>query len=186
MTVGPTRYVALLRAVNVGGHRRVAMPQLREVVAALGYDDVVTYINSGNVAFTAGKGSAAEHAAAITGALESDLALTTTVIVRSEDELRAVVDTNPYPDGDPSRVMVVFLDRELSETQRQEAAVRAAEVATQNEGVTVAADVVYLHLPDGIGRSRLGANLDRATGEAIGTARNLRTTIKLLELVRAG
>jgi uncharacterized protein (DUF1697 family) len=186
MNAGPTRYVALLRAVNLGGHKRVAMPQLRQVVAELGYDDVVTYINSGNVAFTAATGTATEHAAVITAALESDLALSTTVIVRSAEDLRAVVDTNPYTDGDPSRVMIVFLDRVLDEDQRQQAAVRAAEVATQNEEVTVAPDVVYLHLPDGIGRSRLGANLDRATGEAVGTARNLRTTVKLLDLVRAG
>lgn len=182
MTTAATRYVALLRAVNLGGHKRVAMPALRRVVAELGYDDVVTYINSGNVLFTAAEGTAADHAAAITAALESELNLTTTVIVRSADDLRAAVDANPYPGGDPSRVMVVFLDRELTDDQRREAAARAVEAATPTEEVTVDADVVYLHLPDGIGRSRLGANLDRTTGDAVGTARNLRTTTKLLGL----
>lgn len=183
MTPAATRYVALLRGVNLGGNRRVAMPDLRRVVAGLGYDDVVTYINSGNVVFTATTGGAEDHAASIAHALAAELDLSTPVIVRSADHLQATVDANPYHEADPSRVMVVFLDRELTDDQRRDAAARAAAAASPSEEVTVGPDVVYLHLPDGFGRSRLGANLDRTTGAAVGTARNLRTTVKLLDLV---
>lgn len=183
MTTGATRYVALLRGVNLAGHKRVAMPQLRRVVAGLGYDDVGTYINSGNVVFTAAAGTADEHAATIAAALDSELGLATTVVVRSADRLRAAVMANPYPDGDPSRVMIVLLDRELDDEQRREAEARGSAAARPTEQITVGSDVVYLHLPEGIGRSRLGANIDRTTGAAIGTARNLRTMTKLLDLV---
>lgn len=176
-TTGAVRYVALLRGVNVGGNRKVAMPQLRDVVAGLGYDDVATYINSGNVVFTATRGRPDEHSAAIAEVLAADLGLSTTVIIRSASQLRAVVEANPYPEGDPRRVLVVFLDRELTEEQQRSARERAAALAAPSEQVTVCSEVVYVHMPNGIGRSQLGAKLD--TGAAIGTARNLRTTAAL-------
>lgn len=186
-------HVALLRGVNVGD-AKLAMADLREAVSALGYTDVATYIQSGNVVFTAATGSPARGtskiAAAIEKQLEADAGLTTTVIVLSSSELRKVVDANPYADeSNPKFVHAVFRRERvtkadagvIADIERQ-----AGDKGSEDEA-TVIGKVVYLHTPGGIGRSELATRLARsplANGpDGGGTARNWSTVTKLLELL---
>ena len=91
-----TRYVAFLRAVNVGG-RRVAMASAREIISGLGLEDVGSYVNSGNILFSSG-GRAADHEAAIRSALEGEFGFELTTFVRTAAQVRALVDERPFGD----------------------------------------------------------------------------------------
>lgn len=109
-----TTYVAFLRAVNVG-NRRVAMSRLVEVLEGLGYDNVWTYVNSGNAVFDASGGRAALESA-ISEALEEEFGFEVTTIVRSVTELRRIVDEEPFTvtDGDTHFVTLLTSDPDAS------------------------------------------------------------------------
>jgi uncharacterized protein (DUF1697 family) len=187
-------HIALLRGINVGGHKRVAMAELREVFAALGHEDVATYIQSGNVVFSppqadTGQSDTAALAAGLERAIADRLGVQAGVIVLSRDELVQVAADNPYPgEPDPRFVHVVFLPVEpepghadwLANMQRQ-----AAEKGSRDE-VMVVGRAVFLHTPDGFGRSELAKLLGKSGGpmspKSAGTARNWATVTKLLAL----
>lgn len=173
-----TRYAALLRGINVGGHNTVRMPELRSMVESLGHTDVVTYINSGNVVFTSGAGEAgrAELEAGIEDRLEAELGRRITVLVRSRDELAEAVDANPFPDAVPNRLLLAFLRTVPDEDQLA----AAAAVESGADEFRLLGSTLYLHCPDGMGRSKLAAALSKPVGD--GTSRNLATVRKLVEL----
>src|SRR6516164_5054482 len=108
------RYVALLRGVNVGGHNRLPMPALKRVCEDLGYADVVTYIQSGNVVLRTPTRSAVAVERALAAAIERELALTVTVLARTANDLATIVRGNPFPKAEPNRLHVVFLDAKPS------------------------------------------------------------------------
>jgi uncharacterized protein (DUF1697 family) len=179
-------YVALLRGINVGGRNRVPMADLRKTVTSLGHTDVATYIQSGNVVFTTDETDPSTLAAALEGAIAEAFDVSPRVVVLSRDELARVVDDNPYRDeADPKRVHAIFLPgkpgREL--VKGVEAAERKAAQKGSRDTARVLGRTVFLHTPDGYGRSELAALL--AGGKqvgAIGTARNWATVRKLLAM----
>jgi uncharacterized protein (DUF1697 family) len=182
-----TTYVALLRGINVGGNNRVAMPDLRRVVGSLGYADVVTYINSGNVVFDAADEpdmDDATHARPIEAAVREELGVSCAVLVRSASEVAAVVDANPFSvETDPMKLHGVFLPApwdDATHADVQTARERAAEKGSRDE-VELVGRVAYLWTPDGFGRSVLAPLLGRRATKD-GTARNWATVTKLLEL----
>jgi uncharacterized protein (DUF1697 family) len=170
-----TRYVALLRGINLGPTNKVAMPQLRAMAEGLGYTDVRTYINSGNLLF-ATEDDQAGLGEAIRRAISAEFGLTIDVAVRTADELRAIVAGNPYPDGDPSRVTVAFLVGPLP----AEAVQRLAAVA--DEPYTIAGREVWVDYTHGQAGSKLAAQFSRIIGAST-TVRNLRTVTKVAELL---
>jgi uncharacterized protein (DUF1697 family) len=183
-------HVALLRGINLGGRNKVAMADLRALVAKLGHTDVSTYIQSGNVLFTApGDADCAVTARAITEAIAATLGVTSPVIVVTREELAQILADNPFPDEpDPRRVHAVVLSEppwpEL--TVRLDAA-RAKSAAAGGAGEVLAVGrTLYLHTPDGYGRSVLAEALLRVVSSpksgATGTARNWATMTRLLEL----
>jgi uncharacterized protein (DUF1697 family) len=167
-------YVAFLRAVNVGGRNAVPMAALRRLLETLGYTDVRTYLRSGNAVFGAAAGEAAV-AEALAASVSAELGVTVGVSVRSADELAGTVDANPFPSAaqEPKSLHVVFLPAPpaASRWARLDASRYAPE-----ELATVGRDV-YLHLPDGIGRSKLASAVGRAFPD--GTARNWQTVTAL-------
>jgi len=184
-------HVALLRGINLGGRNKVAMADLREVVTGLGYADVSTYIQSGNVLFTAGPGAAdtAALASALAAAITASLGVTAPVVVVSRDELAAAVAANPFPDeADPKRVHAVL----LSGTPGTEAAAKIDQARARSaakgarDELAISGRTLYLHTPDGFGNSELAAAVLRILTSpragVTGTARNWATITKLLEL----
>jgi uncharacterized protein (DUF1697 family) len=191
--VSMASHVALLRGINVGGRNKVPMAELREVVAALGHDGVTTYIQSGNVLFTTADTDTAKLAAALESAIEGRFGLWSPVVVLSRDELAGVLAANPYPDEpDPRLVHVVFLNGEPPRDllDRIAAAESAAAGKGSRDAVQASGRALYLHTPDGFGRSELAQNIFRIVTppskqkkQALAaTARNLATTTKLLSL----
>lgn len=170
-------HVALLRGINVGGRSKVAMADLRSVVSSLGYADVATYVQSGNVVFTA----ESVDTAALSAAIEERLGVSPAVVVLTRDELEQVVAANPWPEEtDGKHLHVVFADGE------PDAAVveAAVEKAGGDDEARVVEGTLYLHTPNGIGRSKLAAELARR-GPSDGTARNWTTVTKLVEMLRS-
>ncbi len=184
-------YVALLRGINVGGRNKVAMADLKRVVDALGHTDVRTYVNSGNVVFeAAGRASAKEGdllAGVIEKAISSELGVSPAVLVRSAAELATTAGANPYQDeSDPKKVHVVFLagPPTADEQAVAKAAEREAVEKGSRDGMTIMRRAMYLHTPDGFGRSVLAELLSRRKSSpmATGTARNFSTVTKLLAM----
>jgi uncharacterized protein (DUF1697 family) len=182
-------HVALLRGINVGGNNKVAMADLRGVVASLGHTDVSTYIQSGNVLFTAQETDTDALAAGLRRAIEQSFGLRLHVVVLSRAELAQVISDNPYrAEPNPRYVHVIFFSAEHGQQLRESVAAaerKAAEKGGRDE-VTAAGRALFLHTPDGYGRSELGARLARGSGPlADGTARNWATVTKLLALCDA-
>jgi uncharacterized protein (DUF1697 family) len=192
-------HVALLRGINVGGRNKVPMAELREVVTSLGHTGVTTYIQSGNVLFTAADASAAadastaELAAALEVAIADRFGIWSSVVVLTRDELAKVLSDNPYSDeANPKMVHVVFLNSELPPDllDRIKAAGDAAAAKGGRGSITVAAHALFLHTPDGFGDSELAKSLFRIISPPAkqknaglaATARNWATATKLLAL----
>jgi uncharacterized protein (DUF1697 family) len=179
-------HLALLRGINVGGRNRVAMAELRRVVAALGHTDVATYIQSGNVVFTSADPDAAAVAAALERAVADDLGVPAAVVVLDRAELAAVVAGNPFPgEPDPKRLHVVFTAAGLDADAV--AAVATEEERARERGgrdeVRVRGRVLYLRTPDGLGRSELATRLARPAAGVRGTTRNWATVAALLAML---
>lgn len=176
----PRRWVALLRGINLGSRRRVPMARLRELAEDLGYTDVATHLNSGNLLLTS---EAVEPvlAAQLAAALQESFGFAVDVVVRSGAELGEVLAANPYPHGDPKQVQVVFLAGPVAAG----AADRMTELATSAEQFQLAPRHVYVDFAGGLARSKLAVGLGRALGVP-GTSRNLRTVAALAERVGAG
>ncbi len=177
-------HVALLRGINLGPHKRVAMPALRALVASLGHTDVATYIASGNVVFTAAATATGDPAAELEGAIAAELGVECRVVVLTCAELARAVADNPYPDEpDPRKVHAFFLTGEPGAATREHVAQAQERAAAKGSRDTAAVvgRVLYLHTPDGFGRSELAAELSRGAkrNPAEGTARNWATVTRL-------
>jgi uncharacterized protein (DUF1697 family) len=179
-------HIALLRGINVGGHNKVAMADLRDVLASLGHTDVVTYIQSGNVVFSTAEADTGALASDLEQAIAAALGVTPAVVVLSREDLARAVRDNPYPDEpNPKSVHAVFfretppgLAAAISAAGQQEAG-RGGRDSARMVGPTL-----FVHTPDGFGRSDLALFLlgRRASPAAAGTARNWSTVTKLLAL----
>jgi len=185
-------HVALLRGINVGGQSRVAMSDLREIVASLGHDDVATYIQSGNVVFSSPSADVTRLADDLEEAISGRLGLRPAVVVLTRDDLAAAIAANPYPDAaSPKMLHAVFRRDEMND--EQVAAVAAAQQRARDKGsadeATVIGRTLYLHTPGGLGRSELAAQLTRASQAMSprggGTARNWATVTKLMSMLDA-
>lgn len=166
-----TVYVALLRAVNVGGTGTLTMKDLRALCTGLGFENVRTYIQSGNVVFES-KLSAAALQKKLETALSEKTGPQAGVLIRTAAELRAALEANPFPRAMPARVAVVFLDKPAPSN------LLSGLVIPGREEVKVVGREIFVHYPDGIGRSKL--KLPPLATQ--GTARNLNTVGKLVVL----
>lgn len=173
--------IALLRAVNVGGTGKVPMAQLRAVIEGLGFCDVRTLLQSGNVVFGAGTRKPASVEPTLEAAVAKAFGVATDIHVRTAAELAAVAAANPFPteaQSDPARLHVLFLRK--APPKAAFATLQAAIVG--KERVRGDGRHAYIHFPDGAGASKLTpAMLARHLG-AGGTARNWNTVRKLIDL----
>jgi uncharacterized protein (DUF1697 family) len=174
----PTRYVVLLRAINVGKARRVAMPRLREILTEQGHGRVVTHLNSGNVLLDSPLGET-ELAAVVSAAIEKEFGFAVPVVLRTAEELAGVLAHDPFGNTatDPSRYSVTFLPERPAEDL-----VSALPPAEGPGEYTVHGRELYLWLPDGMANSPMALwKWDRLLGTA-GTNRNWNTVRRLAEL----
>jgi uncharacterized protein (DUF1697 family) len=169
----------MLRGINVGSSRRVPMADLRELLEEAGFQNVATYVQSGNIAL-----DSTAKPAALEGRLaeliEARFGFEVPVVVRSGKQLAAIVEHDPFHGvaDDPKRYQVSF----LSETLSAETVTRLQELAHESERVAVHGREVYAWHPDGVARSKLWNALGGKGLGVTATARNWTTVNRLLEM----
>ncbi|MEO8465547.1 MAG: DUF1697 domain-containing protein [Gammaproteobacteria bacterium] len=177
-----TVFISMLRAVNVGGTSRIKMELLRAAYEALGFRDVRSLLQSGNVLFRTSIKDSRQLARRIKQELERKFGLEIEVVIRTLPELASIVDRSPVlsPRADPAKLLVMFLAG-VPDAQGQ---ARLVKTHKGPEMLEVRGPEVYLYYPEGVGRSKLTtAVLERHLG-AIGTSRNWNTLTKLVETAR--
>jgi uncharacterized protein (DUF1697 family) len=173
------RYAALLRGINIGPRNRIAMPALREALEAAGFEDVQTYVQSGNVALTS-RAKADAVRRKVEGVVAERFGLEIPVVVRTKAELAAIVKRNPLAKiaTEPKRYQVSFLEKKLSAKTLKE----LEAVAAPGEQVVAHGREIYAWHPAGVARSKLWAKLAGKDLGVTATARNWTTVEALLEL----
>lgn len=176
------RLVALLRGVNVGGRNRLAMATLRSALDGLGYTDVKTHLQSGNVVLRPAGDSPERAAQRIEELLASELGVAVPVLVRDAAALQAIVDANPLADvaDNPSRLLVTFLSASADES-------RLADLdpsAFEPDRFVVAGREIYVWAPNGVSETDLTYAFWEKRLGVTATARNWNTVTKLLALAR--
>jgi len=173
-----TTWVALLRGINLGSRKRISMVDLRALFETLGLDAIRTYVVSGNVVFESQRRARGALAGDIERAIESTLGHDVTVVLRTGPELARIVAANPFPDAETATLYVTF----LGDTPARDRVGALEEVSIGGDEFAVRGTEVYLHVPNGYGRSKLNnETLERRLGVA-GTTRNWRTTTTLAEM----
>jgi uncharacterized protein (DUF1697 family) len=171
--------ILLLRGINLGAHKRVPMPELRALLTDAGFEDVRTYVASGNVVL---KGSASERKlrADCEKLIAERFGFDVDVIVRNRDELAEVVRLNPLADvaENPKRYQVSFCDGEPD----PEAVEKVAAAAAPTEKLVSIGRELYAWHPDGVGRSKMWTKLAGTGLGVCATARNWTTVTTLLEM----
>ncbi len=176
-------YVALLRGINVLGRRVLPMKELAAILKSLGCQNVTTYIQSGNAVFQHSATDASRLAADVSAKIAKCRGFAPHVLVLTSRQLARAANENPYPEAEaePKSLHLFFLDAKPDKAKLK----LLEELRTKTERFALVGYVFYLHTPDGFGRSKLAANVERKLGVAA-TARNWRTVCKLLELAEAG
>ena len=168
-----------MRGINVGGNNIVPMAELRRSLSAEGFGDVKTYIQSGNVIFNRSGSERAAHARDMQALVTEQFGCSPEIVVLSANEAMDIRDGHPFAGkiDNPSRLQLFFLLQEPTVTDVD----KLESLKSPTEQYALQKHVFYLHAPDGVGRSKLAANVDRCLGVAT-TARNLRTVSKVLQL----
>jgi uncharacterized protein (DUF1697 family) len=177
-------FVVLLRAINLGSHKPLAMSALREFIADLSFTDARTLLQTGNIVFRGEARSAADLEHMLEVEVKARLGLDTDFFVRSPQDWKALVRRNPFPDEarrDPSHLVVMFLKE--APDAKSLAALRTAIKGP--EIIDVAEKQAYIFYPAGIGRSRLTNALIEAKLGTRGTGRNWNTVLKLAALAES-
>jgi uncharacterized protein (DUF1697 family) len=173
-----TAYIALLRGINVGGNKLVAMAELRKLCGELGLEGVTTLLQSGNVVFRSAGRTAAQLESLLVAEIAQRFGMNVDVFVRSSLDWKEIVASNPFLEdaaSDPSHLVVVFLHDPVDETALQ--AVRNAVAG--RETFQALGDHLYVVYPDGIGPSKLPKTPGWNKLVGHGTARNWNTVLKL-------
>ena len=173
-----TIHIGLLRAVNLAGHNKIGMADLRELLASLGMQDVRSLLQSGNVVFRSDVHTATQLERVLEHATAKRLGLETSFFVRTARDWKAIIAANPFPEEaerDPGHLLVIF----LKEAPDPETVSALQSAIKGREVVRAKGRHAYVVYPDGIGRSRLTSALIEKKLATRGTGRNWNTVLKL-------
>jgi len=170
-------YIVILRGINVSGKNILPMAELRELLSSLQFENVQTYIQSGNIVLNS-EFSKEEIVDKVKNGIASTFGYDVPVLVRTIDEWEKAIANNPYPTENHKIVSFTFLNKVPIET--------IVEVNITNDDLyTIVNDMVYMYCPDGFGRTKLTNNLFEKKLKVTATSRNFRTTMMLLEMAKA-
>jgi uncharacterized protein (DUF1697 family) len=176
--------ISLLRGVNVGGHHKIGMGELRELYEALGLRHAQTYVQSGNVVFRTGARDFTRLSKRIADAIERRFAFRPGVILRTAGDLRAVIAANPFAsrrDLDPSRLLVQFLAGEPPADARE----RVLRIESEPEELRMVGRELYIYYPSGMARPKVPWTFLEKALQTQCTGRNWNTVRKLLEMAES-
>jgi len=170
-------YIVILRGINVSGKNILPMAALREMLSSLQFENIQTYIQSGNIVLNS-ELSKEEVIGKVKRGIASKFGYDLPVLARTIDEWKNAITNNPYPTENHKIVSFTFLNEVPVKT--------TIEVNITNDDVyTVVNDMVYMYCPDGFGKTKLTNNLFEKKIKVTATSRNFRTTMKLLEMAKA-
>ena len=179
-----TAVIAMLRAVNVGGHNKIKMDELRELCETLGFGEPRTFIQSGNVIFRSQEKSLIKLGEKLEAGIESRFGFRPDAILRTAASLESAAATNPFAarsELDPAKLLITFLKSDPGDEARR----RVHAIKVDPEQLHAIGAEIYIHFPDGQGKSKLpAAAIQKAIGVP-GTARNMNSVLKMLEMARA-
>jgi uncharacterized protein (DUF1697 family) len=176
-----TTYIALFRGINVGGKNKLPMKGLAATLEKVGCQDVATYIQSGNAVFQSEEQDAASLSEEIKAAIGESYGFEPRVLLLASEEMERVMRSNPFPEAEsePKTLHLYFLAAppESPDLDALEG------IKGDRERFFLGDGVFYLHAPDGIGRSKLAARVEKLLGVPT-TARNWRTVLKVMEMAK--
>ena len=171
-------YIALLRGINVGGHKRVPMAELRETLTKIGFRDVQTYIQSGNVIFQHESTKKDKIEATIQDIILSAFGFEVPVIIKTPKEVNAIFNTCPFNDIQKEKSYFMLLNK----APNPELIIEMQKLTYENEVFKITNDCIYFYSSFGYGRTKFNSNFFERKLQVISTARNYKTMIKLLSL----
>jgi len=172
-------WIVFFRGINVGGHNILPMKALKATLEKSGCEAVTTYIQSGNVVFRHHEPDTGKLAKQVRAAVLADFGFEPNVLLMTRDHLEEACSNNPFPAGEnePKALHLSFLTNSARDIDEK----KLAALKSVTEQFELVGRVFYLYAPDGIGRSKLAANVEKCLGVAA-TARNWRTVNKVLQL----
>ena len=178
-----TAFVSLFRGINVGGHHKVRMNELKDLHESLGLKDVLPYIQSGNVVFKSDDTDPARLQRQIEDGFEKKFGFHAEVLLRTSAELRDIIEKNPFQsqqDKESKWVVVMFLAARPDDTAQED----LLKTYAGPEELFITGKEMYIYYPDGIGRSKLSLSLIEKKLKTVGTARNWNTILQLQKLLQ--
>ncbi len=175
------RYISLLRGINVSGRRMIRMEALRAMFESMGFGNVVSYLQSGNVVFNSKKQPTEKLSKAIAASIESDFGFDVPVITLDVEKLLRIIQGNPFANdssSDPAHWYVTF----LADTPAPYDAGRIEEKKQTGEAIVFTDEAVYLYCPGGYGNTKLSNTFLESKLKVVATTRNWKTTTELLRL----
>ena len=178
-----TMCVSLFRGINVGGHQSVRMDELKDLHESLGFKDVVTYIQSGNVVFSSDDADLAQLPKHIEDGFTQKFGFHVQVMVRTAAEFREIIENNPFqnqPAREPKWVLVLFLATRPDQTALED----LQQTYIGPEEIYLTSQELYVYYTNGIGRSKLTLSLLEKKLKTQGTARNWNTILQLQKMIQ--
>lgn len=163
-------YIALLRGINVGGSGKLAMEELRTICMEVGFENVRTYIQSGNVVFQS-ELDEKSLCGMLEQGLKNKMQKHVPVIIRTAAEMESVLVSNPFPKANPAQVGVMFFAEAFDRNLYKDL------VIPGGEELKITGREIFIHFPDGMGRSKLKLPMEKQ-----GTVRNINTITKLVKI----
>jgi uncharacterized protein (DUF1697 family) len=175
-------YIALLRGINVGGKRRILMQDLKELLITLGFENVQTYIQSGNVVFESNENDKALLAKQIQTSISDKYAFKVPTIVIEASNYQKIIKTNPFvqKQTDLTKLYLIFLE----EKPKKEAVEMLNELDFALDKYIIKNKVIYIQYADKISNSKINTTIIERKLNVVATARNWRTSLKLLSLIK--
>ena len=170
-------YVAFLRGINVGGHKKVTMTVLRDLLAKTGFQNVQTYIQSGNVIFQSSE-KASELEKTIQNSILNHFGFEVSVLVKTNKEIQTILTNCPFSEAKKMESYYIILNR-IPETNLVE---EAAKITYVNEEIIIKKDCLYFYSSAGYGRTKFNMNTYERKLKVVCTSRNHKTMVKLLSL----
>lgn len=175
-----TKYLALLRGINIGGHNKVPMKALISLLAECGCENITTYIQSGNVIFDSHCRNRSKLSAEISQAILKRFEFSPAVMLLTASELQDAIADNPFPTDDGRALHFLFLEKQPENPDLE----RLTALKKNAEKFVLGDKVVYLYAAEGVGRSNLAMSVERCLGVAT-TGRNWNTVSRLASLLEA-
>lgn len=171
------KYIALLRGINVGGKNLLPMQDLVAMLQSMGAFEISTYIQSGNVLFTASIANADDWCQNLAQKIQAEKGFTPPLLLLNKTDFDKAIAANPFPEENGKILHCFFLAQEPARNCLQ----KLARIKSDSERIDLLGRVLYLYTPDGFGRSKLAARAEKILGVPA-TARNWNTVVKLAQL----